>query len=347
VPYWRGWDIARSAALLADGSGYVLDGFGGLHPFARPGAATSPPPATKPPTTHPPATTPPTTTPTTTPPIGSSVCGTSPAPPARFAHVIWIWMENKSYSQVVGNASAPYETALARACGSATHWGDAGSQFPSEPSYIAATSGLAGSALNPFAGDDAPSATVSTTADNLFRQVRAAGGTERSYDEGMSGNCSNTGTRYAPKHNPALYFWAPGDRTACATDDIPMGSATAGAFVDALNTDTLPSFSFVTPNLCNDTHDCAVATGDAFLSQLVPRIVASPSYRRGDTAVFVVWDEDTPVPNMVVAPSVPTGTVVTTPVSHYSLLRATEEMLGLPLLGAATGAPSLRTLFNV
>ena len=32
--YWRGWDIAKSAALLSDSSGgYVLDGFGGLHAF--------------------------------------------------------------------------------------------------------------------------------------------------------------------------------------------------------------------------------------------------------------------------------------------------------------------------
>ncbi|MEA2634868.1 MAG: chitinase [Chloroflexota bacterium] len=32
--YWRGWKIARSAAILSDASGgYVLDGYGGLHQF--------------------------------------------------------------------------------------------------------------------------------------------------------------------------------------------------------------------------------------------------------------------------------------------------------------------------
>jgi hypothetical protein len=32
--YWNGWDIARSIALLGNGSGgYVLDGWGGIHPF--------------------------------------------------------------------------------------------------------------------------------------------------------------------------------------------------------------------------------------------------------------------------------------------------------------------------
>ncbi|HZR13533.1 MAG TPA: hypothetical protein VFC33_09795 [Acidimicrobiia bacterium] len=41
-PYWQGWDIATGVALLHDGTcrGYVLDGWGGFHPFGNP-----PPPA--------------------------------------------------------------------------------------------------------------------------------------------------------------------------------------------------------------------------------------------------------------------------------------------------------------
>jgi hypothetical protein len=36
APYWAGWKIARSAVMLADGSGgYVLDGYGGIHPFGN------------------------------------------------------------------------------------------------------------------------------------------------------------------------------------------------------------------------------------------------------------------------------------------------------------------------
>ena len=51
--------------------------------------------------------------------------------------------------------------------------------------------------------------------------------------------------------------------------------------------------------------------------------------------MFVVWDEDSYIPNIVIAPSVIPGTTTSTAVSHYGLLRATEEMLGLPLLGNA------------
>ena len=100
-------------------------------------------------------------------------------------------MENKSYSSVIGSPSAPYETQLARQCASDTQWSDAGRQYDSLPSYIAMTTGQSGSILTPFTCDCEPSSSVSVTVDNIFRQVRTAGGSERSYAEGMSGNCSN------------------------------------------------------------------------------------------------------------------------------------------------------------
>jgi len=100
----------------------------------------------------------------------------------------------------------------------------------------------------------------------------------------------------------------------------------------------------VTPNLCNDTHDCSVRTGDGWLQQWLPAMLASRSYAAGRTAIFVVWDEDTPMPFIAVAPTVPPRTVLGATVDHYALLRTTEEMLDLPtLLGAAAQAPSMRT----
>lgn len=274
-------------------------------------------------------------------------CGTARTPPSRYQHVIWIIMENKSYSSVIGSSSAPYETRLAHQCASDTHWSDAGSQYDSLPNYIAMTTGQSGSILTPFTCDCAPSSSVSVHVDNIFRQVRTAGGTERSYAAGMSGSCSNNGTTYAPKHNPALYMWASADRTACKQDDIPMGSATAGTFINALNSNKLPTYSLVAPNLCDDTHDCGVATGDQFLKALLPRILSSRAYHSGGTAIFVVWDEDSYIPNIVIAPSVIPGTTTSAAVSHYGLLRTTEEMLRLPLLGNAAGATSLRTVFRI
>jgi phospholipase C len=124
---------------------------------------------------------------------------------------------------------------------------------------------------------------------------------------------------------------------------VPMGTTSSGNLARDLANNTLPNFSVLVPNVCNDMHDCSVSTGDTWLSQWLPIILASQSYQGGRTAIFVLFDEDTPLPNFVVAPSVVPGTVVQGSYSHYSLLRTTEEMLGIgpKLLNAGT-ALSLR-----
>ena len=49
-------------------------------------------------------------------------CGTVSTAPA-YTHVIWIWMENHSFSDVIGNTSqAPYINTLAGECGLATNY---------------------------------------------------------------------------------------------------------------------------------------------------------------------------------------------------------------------------------
>jgi phospholipase C len=245
-------------------------------------------------------------------------------------------MENHSDSQVIGSPAAPYQTMLARSCGSATRYATVGS--PSLPNYIGATAG----ATFGIHDDAAPSAHV-ITADNLFRQVRTSGRTERSYEESMTSSCSTAGSGlYAVKHNPAAYFVGGGDRAACLADDVPLGTPTQGRLADDLAHDTLPAFGFITPNLCDDTHDCSVSTGDDWLRRWLPVILASPAYRAGATAVLLTYDEPTPVPNVFIAPSTPPSARATAPIDHYALLRTTEEMLGLPLLGAAADAVDLR-----
>ena len=246
-------------------------------------------------------------------------------------------MENHSRDQVLGSSAAPYETRLAAACGTASDYEQVGS--PSLPNYLGATGG------DVFGvHDDASPSSHPLTSANIFRQVRAAGGTARSYEEGMPRPCAlESSGRYAVKHNPAAYFVGGDDRDACTRDDV-----TLDAFATDLANGTLPSFAFVTPDLCNDTHDCPVATGDAFLAKWVDAIVSSPSYRDGSTVVFVVWDEDSPMPFVVVSPTTRPGTVVAARTDHYGLLRTTEELLGLDeFLGGAATATSLRAPFGL
>jgi len=277
----------------------------------------------------------------TTRPSAASPCGVRTVAPARYGHVVWIWMENKTYGNVLGDASAPYATALARQCGTDRSYHQVGS--PSLPNYLGATSGD----TYGIADDAGPSA-HRLTGDNIFRQVRAAAGTERSYVEDMPADCVAAAQgRYAVKHNPAAYYVGGADHPACLTDDVPMGTSTGGALAADLGADHLPTFALVVPNLCDDSHDCPPSTADRWLASWLPRILDSPTYRSGDTAVFVVWDESTPMPNIVITPTTPPGLVSTAPVDHYSLLRTTEEILALPLLGRAQTAASLRGLFRL
>ena len=245
-------------------------------------------------------------------------------------------MENHTLGSVIGSGAALFITALAHGCAIDSAYSAVGS--PSLPNYLGATSGS-----TQGVSDDADPGAHSFAADNIFRQVRASGGTERSFVESMRGPCSlGSQGEYASKHNPAVYYDGPGDRAACEADDVSLDGLGA-----VLSSGNLPTFMSVTPNLCDDMHDCSVAAGNRWLARWVPRILATSSYRTGTTAVFVVWDEPTPLANVAIAPAVRPGTVSATDVDHYSLLRATEEMLGLSLLGQAASARSLRGVFGI
>jgi hypothetical protein len=261
-----------------------------------------------------------------------------------YKHVIWIWMENRSYSSVLGSSTAaPNLASYGKKCGVATNY--YAITHPSLPNYLAATAGTTGGVTT----DCAPSSCAQSRS-SLYAQVAAAGKQWRGYAESMSGNCNLTSSgRYAARHNPAVYFKP--IRSQCRSWDVPMGTARSGAFISALHNKTLPAFSFVTPNLCDDGHDCSTATADRWLGSWLNAIVASAAYRVGDTAVFVTWDEGVGSSNQVatvaIAPSVHRGTRSATRFSHYSLLRTTEQLLGLRLLGGAATANSMRTAFNL
>jgi phosphatidylinositol-3-phosphatase len=278
--------------------------------------------------------------PATGAPRAPQPCGSAAKPPRVYAHVIWVMLENHPYGDIVGNREAPYLNALTGMCGLATRY-DA-IAHPSLPNYVALTSGSTQGIT-----DDADPSRHPLGAASIFDQARTSG----SYEEGMPANCSlrNEG-RYAVRHNPETYFLRV--RTACRRDDVPLGTPAGGAFARALDSGRLPAFSFVTPDLCDDMHDCSVATGDAWVRRWLGRVLASRTYRAGRTAVFLTWDEGDSASNRValiaVAPTTPRGSRATASLTHYSLLRTTEEMLGIRAhLGAAAAAPSMRALFRL
>lgn len=284
-------------------------------------------------TSTPPRESAPSNTATATPaPAAAGPCGTAATPPSGYDHVVWVVMENHSYSEVIGSGSAPYENQLASQCGSASRF--FAESHPSLPNYIAMTSG----STQGITDDNGPSSHP-LNVPSIFSQTN---GNWRSLEESMPSNCylSNSG-QYAVRHNPAAYYT--NIRTECASLDVPL----------AATPDVSAKFTFVTPNLCNDTHDCSVQTGDTWLSSFLPKVFSSAEYQAGRTAVFLTWDEDdssmsNQIPTLVIAPSVVPGTSSTTTFNHYSMLRTTEELLGLgSFIGNAATATSMRSAFNL
>lgn len=258
-------------------------------------------------------------------------CGRFGPRPARYDHVVWIVMENKSYSDVMRSPSAPYLRALGAACGVATRF--RGETHPSLPNYLAMTSGSTHGVR-----DDGPPSQHPLRGPSIFSQL---GSDWRALQESMPRACYRGNTlRYAVKHNPAAYFR--NLARSCASRDVALRGTP----------DLSAHFTFITPNRCHDTHDCGIGTGDRFLARLVSRIVATSEYRAGRTALFVTYDEDdgssgNHIPTIVVSPQTRAGTRSAARFNHYSLLRTTEEMLGLGRLGAAAHARSMRHAFGL
>lgn len=263
-------------------------------------------------------------------------------PPATWDHVVWIWFENHGFGSIVGSRAAPHiNRRLVPGCGLATNYHSLA--HPSLPNYIAATSGLSLGALGPLRDDCNATGLCHTAAMSIFAQAPSWD----AYEESMRRPCTHwfTGS-YAASHNPAVYY---GNLQGCRAHDVNLR-----ALAPALEADALSAFVFITPNMCDSMHNCSVWIGDAWLWRIVRRLTRSRAYQRGTMAVFVTFDEsgkddsDDRVATLVISPSTAPHTRSGKWFNHYSLLRTTEEMLGLDrLLGEARRAPSMRGAFNL
>ena len=275
------------------------------------------------------------TTPSTSPPSAApgvpnaAPCGAAAAPPPRYDSVLVVAFENRSWDEVGPGfgPGMPYLHGLGAQCSWFSQWVETDQHDKSLAQYIGQITG----ARQPgTVADCKPSATCSTTADNIFRQLRATGRRGVNYVEGAATACSADGN--AAKHIPALYLWDPSDREHCADEVRPLSE---------LDPNRLPAFAFVTPTMCNDGHDCDDATVDAWARAHLQPILDSEAYRRGKVAVFVWYDESTPVPNLWITPSAAPGARPASG-SAAATLAAWQSMLGLPCLADACRAPDLR-----
>ena len=285
-------------------------------------------------------------------PDGTPLCGTRSDPPATYEHVVWIWFENHDYGSVVHAGDAPFiNKTLIRGCGLATNYHNI--THPSLPNYIAATSGLRASALGRFRSDCNAVGRCRTRKPSIFAQAPSWG----AYAESMVKPCQRQfKAPYAASHNPAVYYRG--------LDDCADNAVNLKRLGDDLEANALPAFTFIVPNSCHSMHECSVRAGDAWLAHLVAKLVASDAYQSGETAIFITFDEGghrgsnwcaknthdrgCHVPAIVVSPYTPPGTQARDLFNHYSLLRTTEELLGIDtFLGRAASASSMRAAFGL
>jgi phosphatidylinositol-3-phosphatase len=257
-------------------------------------------------------------------------------PTSTNSHIVVIVMENRENTGVLGKAAAPYLNGLVHRYGLATQ--SFGVSHPSLPNYLALTSGSTH-------GITSDCTSCSVSAPNIVDQLTNAGISWKAYLEGVRAPCFTGATDglYAKRHNPFMYYKDIAQNPARCSHLVGFGALTAD-----LNAGQLPTFSWITPNLCNDTHNCSVAVGDSFLARTVP-----PLLRELGPHGFLVltWDEGSSsasccggsargghVATVVAGPDVIPGARDSSPVDHYGVLGTIERALGLPLLGAAADA---------
>lgn len=252
----------------------------------------------------------------------------------RYDHVVVVVMENVSRSNIVGNTvDAPYINSLISSGANFTQ--AYAVTHPSQPNYLALFSGSAQGIT-----DDSCPHTFGT--DNLGNQLIAAGYTFAGYSETMPSigytGCGYGLSGYVRRHNP----WVDFSNLAPSTN-LPY-TAFPSDFTQ------LPTLSFVIPNLCNDMHDCSIATGDNWLSSHIDTYVNWA--KTHNSLLILTWDENdnlaegNQIITLLVGANINIGAYAER-IDHYNVLRTLEDMYGLAPLGNASAATPITDVWNM
>lgn len=301
--------------------------------------------------------------PTTAAPTVAPTCGSKQGQPVKVRHVVWIWMGTQGYRHIVGKLRvAPYMNQLVEACGLATRY--TAITHPAIANDVAALTGATQGMVH-----NSCDTACTTTARSLLSQVPSW----RAFIGGMPGACRKLaapGANYSRLSNPPTYVTPPG----CTKYDLPLGTPKQGPLQRAIAQNALPAFTLIAPDGCTDSgfdKHCGgklkraafLARADLWLRGWIKALTSAPAYKSGSTVIFVTWNQGAPakplridctrrpaggacqVPLIIVSPSVKPGVRSPTRLTHYSLLGATETLLGVPRLGNAAG-PSGQALLR-
>ncbi|HEY3638891.1 MAG TPA: alkaline phosphatase family protein [Rhizomicrobium sp.] len=252
--------------------------------------------------------------------VPATAKGTVPKPD----HVILVMEENHSYSEIIGNSSAPYINSLAKS--GALFTKSFAVEHPSQPNYLDLFSG----SDQGVTSDDCPQnfgKTANEESELLKKGLTFIGYSEELVKKG-SELCD--WNEYARKHVPWTNF----------TNDPAKFNLPFTKF--PTNYAKLPTVSWVIPDLLDDMHDGTIAQGDAWLQTNLANYI---SWAQSNNSLLIVtWDEDdgsenNQIPTIFIGPMVKTGQY-SEQINHYNVLRTIEAMYGLkPLENAKNAQP--------
>ena len=258
------------------------------------------------------------------------VAKSAPALPVP-THIVIVVEENHSAAAVIGNKAAPFMNSLA--ANGALMTQSYAVAHPSEPNYLAL---FAGSTLG-LTSDQCP--VDAGAAPNLASELLTAGYGFGGFAEGLPavGSPVCSAGKYARKHVPWTNF----------SNVPPSASMPFSEFNARTDYASLPTVSFVIPNLDNDMHDGTIEQADAWLATNLTRYANWAAANNG--LLILTWDEDddgaaNQIPTVVYGAHVKPGSYAE-PISHYNVLSTVEQMYGLPKTGLAANAPAITTIW--
>lgn len=259
----------------------------------------------------------------------------------RHGHVFVVVEENTNYASVVGTGAMPYLDTLIGRYGLATQY--YANTHPSIGNYFMMTVGQI------ITNNDSYTDTVRV--DNIVRRLIAAGKTWKSYADSLPsvGYTGGNVGQYVRRHNPLSYL---SDVTDNATQKQRLVPFTQ--FAKDLAGDTLPSYSFIVPNLCHDAHDCGLDSADVWLRSNIKPLIQSARFQQ-DGLLIIVFDESAndgtygggQIACVVVSAKAKPGYRSTRIYQHQSLLLLTVQALGVTAYpGAAAAAAEMGEFFT-
>ena len=277
---------------------------------------------------------------------------TPPPPPtstAPFGHVFIVAEENTNYADVIGSSSMPYFNSLANQYGLATqYYADLQSSIGA---YFMWTTGQ----TLTTDGSQTP-ITFPVSVDNVVRELLAAGKTWKQYAESIPsvGYVGGDGTGpdggvFVMRHIPLPYMTDVQNSSTQRQNIVPFTQ-----FATDLANGTLPNYSFITPNMCDNAHDCSLNVADNWLKTNIDPLIKSAQFRT-DGLLIVAFDESANdnthggghVAAIIISPLAKGGYKSTTFYQHESVLRLMLEGLGVKTLpGAAATAPAMWEFFT-